>query len=162
VQFHQFNHVLVLEPVIVAFSHVWADGLGSRTEHGLPACQIRRLSSLASKLVPTSAFWIDSLCIPGAKEPRAQAIRLMVSTYDEAAAVLVLDSGFQSCLSDTSTEEKLLRLLTSSWMRRLWTLQGALAAQLVFQFQDMPISLGQLLPSAMDLMGSTLLTGLRW
>lgn len=32
----------------------------------------------------------------------------MASTYNEAAAVLVLDSGFQSCLSETSIEEKLL------------------------------------------------------
>jgi hypothetical protein len=33
----------------VAFSHVWVDGLGSTTEHGIYECQARRLAALAEQ-----------------------------------------------------------------------------------------------------------------
>ncbi|RDA89329.1 hypothetical protein CP532_6262 [Ophiocordyceps camponoti-leonardi (nom. inval.)] len=96
----------------VAISHVWADGLGSTAEKGLPR-------------KPGAALWIDSLCVPKAPKARELAIAMMARIYLDAAAVLVLDSGLQNCRSDEHLGTKLLRTLTCGWMRRLWTLQEA-------------------------------------
>ncbi|KAJ6464028.1 hypothetical protein C8R45DRAFT_1080249 [Mycena sanguinolenta] len=122
----------------VAISHVWADGLGSTTEEGLPTCQVQRLARLAGKLVPEAAFWQDGLCIPGEGKHRNRAIALMKETYADADKVLVLDEGLRiSCSLSTPTEECLLRIATSGWMQRIWTLQeGMLARELHFEFMD--------------------------
>ncbi|KAI6029021.1 hypothetical protein EDC04DRAFT_3091903 [Pisolithus marmoratus] len=122
----------------VAISHVWADGLGSTTEQGLPGCQVQRLAHLAGKLVPDGAFWQDGLCIPGQKEDRNRAITLMKETYADADKVLVLDEGLRtSCSLSTLKEECLLRIATSGWMQRVWTLQeGMLARELHFELMD--------------------------
>jgi len=82
------------------------------------------------------------------------------AVYEEADHVLVLDKSLSPCTSsvppETSGEgdgeadgeasgeaplakpaETCLRILTSTWMRRLWTLQeGVLAKSLYFEFQD--------------------------
>ncbi|KAK7464910.1 hypothetical protein VKT23_006118 [Stygiomarasmius scandens] len=147
----------------VAISHVWADGLGSITEDGLPACQLRRLSKLTRKLLPEErgALWMDALCVPGVKEMRKRAIRLMSKTYKDAAFVLVIDAGIRTCSLDTSPEEKLLRVLTSAWMQRLWTLQEALLAQnLFFELADSQlVSLQELIPWDEE---SCTMDGLKW
>ncbi|EMD38732.1 hypothetical protein CERSUDRAFT_112459 [Gelatoporia subvermispora B] len=131
----------------VAFSHVWADGLGSTTEEGLPVCQVRRLAAAAERLVPGSAFWIDSLCVPKNAEMRKRAIREMGRTYNNATVVLVMDSGVQSCSVTAPLEQRLLRIVTSAWMQRLWTLQEAmLARSLVFEFSDGIVAIQDLLP----------------
>ncbi|TEY34833.1 hypothetical protein BOTCAL_0609g00020 [Botryotinia calthae] len=145
----------------IAFSHVWADGLGSTTETGLPSCQVRKLSALATELVPGGHFWIDSLCVPQERTPRKKAIEMMALTYRKAAKVLVLDTSIQSCKSSDSPEQKLLRVLVSSWMRRLWTLQEAvLAAELVFRFMDVSLSIHDLIPKMVELHQNPLLTSL--
>jgi hypothetical protein len=77
----------------VAISHVWADELGSTTEEGLLACQIKQLVALTNQLTPCKAFWIDALCIPSVKDMRKQVIRFMVKTYKDAKFVLVIDFG---------------------------------------------------------------------
>ncbi|OCH89430.1 hypothetical protein OBBRIDRAFT_835831 [Obba rivulosa] len=121
----------------VAISHVWADGLGSVTEKGLPTCQLRRLATLTNQIVEGGALWMDSLCVPDIRDMRKRAIGLMGQTYKDAAAVLVIDSGIRSCSLNAPMEEKLLRILTSSWMQRLWTAQEALLARLlIFEFSD--------------------------
>ncbi|KAI0666470.1 hypothetical protein C8Q78DRAFT_453053 [Trametes maxima] len=121
----------------VAISHVWADGLGSTTEKGLPACQVARVAALARRLVPSGAFWMDSLCVPEDKPLRKRAIILMAETYRRADVVLVIDAGISACLPSMPAMEKLLRIKTSGWMQRLWTLQeGMLARKLVFQVAD--------------------------
>ncbi|KAK7467678.1 hypothetical protein VKT23_004731 [Stygiomarasmius scandens] len=121
----------------VAISHVWSDGMGSTTEVGIPKCQIDRLVSLTRQLVPGGAFWMDALCIPDRKDMRKRAIKLMAQTYRDANVVLVIDSGIRSCSISAPLEEKLLRVTSSAWMQRLWTLQeGMLAKDLVFQFKD--------------------------
>ncbi|KAF7377929.1 Het domain protein [Mycena sanguinolenta] len=123
----------------IAISHVWADGLGSHTEKGLPQCQIERLTTMLRSLdVGTAtAFWIDGLCIPADRVLRKKAIGLMAQTYYDATAVLVLDAGILACSSYAPLEEQLLRVVTSGWMQRLWTFQEALLARkLFFAFSD--------------------------
>ncbi|KAK0496942.1 hypothetical protein EDD18DRAFT_182173 [Armillaria luteobubalina] len=147
----------------VAISHVWADGLGSTTEDGLPICQLRRLSRLTRRLLPQErgALWMDALCVPGVKEMRKRAIQLMAKTYKDALVVLVLDAGIRSCSVDAPVEEKLLRILTSAWMQRLWTLQEALLAQKIFfELADSRlVSLEELVPWGEE---SCTMDGLKW
>ncbi|KAF7346514.1 Het domain protein [Mycena sanguinolenta] len=131
----------------VAISHVWVDGLGSTTEEGLPSCQVERLVTLTQTLLPGGGIWMDSMCIPKEGQLRKGAIRLMKKTYAEAAAVLVIDSGIQTCSTSAPLEEKLMRVLASGWMQRLWTLQEALlACKLCFQFSDGVVNIEDLIP----------------
>ena len=138
----------------VAISHVWADGLGSTTEGGLPTCQIQGLSKKV-KQIPSSdtgAFWMDSLCVPEKRELRKRAIGLMAKTYRDASATLVLDSGIRHCSVSAPLEEKLLSILSCGWMRRLWTLQEALLARcLMFAFADGLKNIDDLIPVGEDL-----------
>ncbi|KAI0670226.1 hypothetical protein C8Q78DRAFT_975703 [Trametes maxima] len=102
----------------VAISHVWADGMGSTTEDGLPTCMVTRVAHLAQTLLPESgAFWIDALCIPANGEMRKRAIKLMAQTYRDAAKVLVIDECVcKQCSLSKPWEENLLRIATSGWL----------------------------------------------
>ncbi|PCH44972.1 hypothetical protein WOLCODRAFT_154992 [Wolfiporia cocos MD-104 SS10] len=134
----------------VAISHVWADGLGSNTETGLPICQLQRLATMTESLISGGSFWIDSLCVPDESQSRKQAIRMMARTYKEARLVLVIDAGIYSCPVNTPLERKLLAILSSAWLQRLWTLHEALLAKemkflfgdKVIDFEDMIIEAG--------------------
>lgn len=97
-------------------------------------------------------IFLDTLCFPArsdtdeqrhAKQKAISKIRLV---YERAQYVLVLDNSIMAHTAATlSIPEQLLRIFTSSWMRRLWTLQeGALATSLYFQFADEAISLQQI------------------
>ncbi|KAI0387988.1 hypothetical protein F5Y04DRAFT_15678 [Hypomontagnella monticulosa] len=142
----------------IAFSHVWADGLGNPFFNALPSCQIRRLYNLALTLRrtfnldennPKIAIWIDTLCVPvspALKQYRKQAIRLLAWTYTEAMAVLVLDRELCHFESKEAPALELgIRVLCSGWLKRLWTLQEASLASdiqgvsaLYFQMADGP------------------------
>ena len=140
----------------VALSHVWADGLGNPEETALPRCQLSRLKALIDNLdfeyvdmsvaldhpedAPEMLLWCDTLCCPVvSKAAQNMALRQMYRTYDEASAVLVLDRSLISHrVGGMSVDEACVRIATSRWMTRLWTLQeGALPARknkLWFQF----------------------------
>ena len=122
----------------VAISHIWADGLGSTTEKGLPTCQVSRIAAFARELVPDGAFWIDGLCVPEVKHLRKAAIRLMAKTYRGAEKVIVLDAGIRvHCSKPRTPAENILRVKTSVWMQRVWTMHEAfLARELYFEFSD--------------------------
>lgn len=124
----------------VAISHVWADGLGSSTEDGLPTCQIARIARHVQALVPASggAFWMDSLCIPGSTALRTRAIRRRAQAYTDAALVLVLDAVIRAqCAASRQPHENVFWLAVSGWVRRVWTLQeGILARELHCEFSD--------------------------
>lgn len=95
------------------------------------------------------AFWMDTMCIPvdpSARLHRKKAIQLLGKTFQEASAVLVLDRELEIVNAITASFLELgLRILTSGWVKRLWTLQEASLAseaqgadKLYFQMQDGP------------------------
>ena len=146
----------------VALSHVWVDGLGNYTATALPHCQLSRLKGLIDNLrheymdtvppsdhpedAPEMLLWCDTLCCPVVSlKGKNLALRQMYRTYDEASVVLVLDRGLVSNrVGGMRVDEACLRIVTSRWMTRLWTLQeGALAARankLWFQFTKRALS----------------------
>ena len=120
----------------IAFSHVWAHGLGNPKENSLPSCQILRLKHLsavsASRRFRQPAFWIDTLCIPVAPEYkpfRKLAITRLAATFRNSWRVLVLDADLQRTSRDCSRTELATRIMCSGWMRRLWTLQEAVLSE---------------------------------
>ena len=140
----------------VALSHVWADGLGNPKANSLPRCQLLQLSNLARRLkarlslqIPQTELllWCDTLCCPvNPQWARNRVLADMKNIYEQATCVLVLDASLKSYESEImGPEEICARILTSGWMRRLWTLQeGALPAvkgRLWVQFCDQAINL---------------------
>ncbi|CAF9939192.1 hypothetical protein IMSHALPRED_001243 [Imshaugia aleurites] len=140
----------------VALSHVWADGLGNPKANALPRCQLLHLSKLTqnlrAKLSPENPpnevlLWCDTLCCPIAPtEAKNQVLTQMKSIYEQATGVLVLEASIRLYDSEAmGPEETCARILTSAWMRRLWTLQeGALPAnkgRLWFQFRHQAVNL---------------------
>lgn len=134
----------------VAISHVWADGLGSTTEQGLYWCQAKRLARFASDAAGLgTAFWVDSLCIPEAKEYRKEAIAMMKSVYQNATKVVVVDRS----ICQQSAQQPIMSLIyivaASSWMQRLWTYQEAyLASTILLAFSDRLVNLQELIHRA--------------
>ncbi|KAF2733325.1 hypothetical protein EJ04DRAFT_605798 [Polyplosphaeria fusca] len=137
-----------------AISHVWSDGMGSRTEEGLPRCIVRKVY-LTIKAYGHSYFWMDSLCVPWQLESRRQALRLMAKTYQDAFITVVFDASISKIPFTTDPEDMeniLLRIVTSPWMQRLWTLQEAVLSRwLVFQFRDQ-------LASALDIWSAVVIS----
>ncbi|MCJ1279354.1 hypothetical protein MMC21_007178 [Puttea exsequens] len=137
----------------VAISHVWADGMGSTSEQGLPECQVKFLSEAGTaayhsirdgeddekdnRTQVAIPFWIDALSVPEEPALRKEAIVLMSDTYAAAAAVLVVDASMQRLSVTDSIIEQLLVLYVSAWVRRMWTLPEALLSrQLFFRIGD--------------------------
>lgn len=98
-------------------------------------------------------IWIDTLCCPVGPPPLKQlSLEKMPQVYRDATSVLVLDAGLQAYESQSMDPvEKLARVMTAGWLRRLWTLQeGALARVLYFQFKDEAISLESLKSQSLE------------
>jgi hypothetical protein len=99
-------------------------------------------------------LWVDTLCIPVAPSAtlyRKRAIRLLGETFGNATAVLVLDRELEIVNSSTASFVELgIRIVSSGWAKRLWTLQESALANLApktrkggatnlyFQMQDGP------------------------
>ena len=151
----------------VAFSHVWADGLGNPTAITLPCCQLLRLRGLVNDLQVHQPFgknetedrelfvWCDSLCCPVEDAPnptdeqsrqKRLAIAQMREVYTKATYVLVLDRSLETYRFMTiGPIEAAIRVFTSRWWRRLWTFQEAvLAGALLNQFADRAVDLREL------------------
>jgi hypothetical protein len=112
---------------------------------------MRRLTDRVNQLYGESGndvvlFWLDTICFP-VHSPAAADLALiaMRKTYADADRVLVLDRYLEAIASKPLLHtESLVRILCSSWTRRLWTLQeGALAKSLYFQFADEAIDIAQ-------------------
>ena len=81
------------------------------------------------------------------------SLNLMKVPYTSASHVLVLENSLRDLeTSNLDPTEICLRIFTSGWMRRLWTLQeGALPAKLWFQFKDSVRDLWQTWRKAMEI-----------
>ncbi|KAL8687601.1 MAG: hypothetical protein Q9218_006274 [Villophora microphyllina] len=146
----------------VAMSHVWADGLGNPDSNSLPRCQLQFLYETTTSLVERQphastnqdiCIWIDTLCCPiEPPEAKTMALNQIKTPYTRATHVLVLDSSLQRVNAlDLAPEEVCMRIFTSGWMRRLWTLQeGALPRSLWFQFRDSAVDLDLVFTKAFD------------
>jgi hypothetical protein len=136
----------------VAISHVWADGLGNPFENSLHRCKLIHLRNLVSRMIPSVTednllIWLDTLCCPSQDGlGKRLAIEKLRFVYRNADRVLVLDKGLMAYdAQPQDPAEKAMRIFTSAWNRRLWTLQeGALAESLWFQFADEAIELSEL------------------
>ena len=139
----------------IAISHVWSDGLGNVDENSLPICQLQRLGSkIRTSLTAFKSLgisygpflendgrlyiWMDTLCVPlTPMSSRKSAIAKMKSYYSEAAIVWVLDASIKQLSITDDLEKILLRMATSQWLKRLWTLQeGAFARALIFETME--------------------------
>ena len=135
----------------VAISHVWADGLGNPTGNSLPLCQLRLLQERVNGVLLNEdfasqnrsanvPFWIDTICVPPRKDHETRrkiALRLMNETYEEARTTLIVSLELENCSISHSREEVAMRMMSTSWWTRLWTLQeGVLGKNLTFQFLD--------------------------
>lgn len=121
--------------------------MGNPKHNSLPVCQLTRIQQMVDELnfpgrgtdehVP---FWIDTLCVPVRhkhKQFRKLCIVNMRNIYEQAAAVLVLDSGLQKIPLSAPAPERCIRVHQSIWQRRLWTFQeGFLAPELYYRFSD--------------------------
>lgn len=160
----------------VALSHVWADGLGHPYANALPRCQLSDLGKRIQELdIATRSrgaqahhvkeedveegellLWCDTLCCPvQPTEAKDLALEYMYRTYRYATHVLVLDASLMRCdFESLGIDEVSMRILTSPWMRRLWTLQeGALPAvtnKLWFQLAHKALNLCELRINAHD------------
>lgn len=110
-------------------------------------------------------FWIDTICVPVGtsaheKAARNKAVGTMRDIYERATVVLVLDSSLLQIRSDTHITERLMRIVMSPWMSRIWTLQeGVLAQELWFQFEDKAMESSRLLLSHMEDVGFSFMPG---
>ncbi|KAF3904645.1 hypothetical protein ABW21_db0206422 [Orbilia brochopaga] len=126
----------------VAISHVWSDGLGNTKRNAIPRCQMCRLSRYVRSIDNMVLFWFDTICVPPDESKRDEAqnmaMSLMRRTYEEAQVTLVLDAWlFNATYKGKSDAENLMRVLCSSWTKRLWTYQeGVLAKSVLVQFSD--------------------------
>ena len=147
VERNQNSYLNLIEPcpdtIYVAISHIWSEGLGNEAENSLPRCQLVRLSQYVKDLYRPEIsgqvfFWIDTICCPRKpRDLRGLAISKMRDTYMEADKVIVLDSWLQTQeMEDDWHYELALKVFSSKWSKRLWTLQeGALARKVAFRFK---------------------------
>ena len=167
----------------MALSHVWADGLGNPYANALPRCQLSYVGRIIKDLdiaarsrdirdhnvkredVSTQEeegeedekllLWCDTLCCPvQTEETKSLALGYMYQTYRDATHVLVLDASLrQHDVENLDIDELSIRIFTSPWMRRLWTLQeGALPAttfRLWFQLTHKAVNFREFLTNAL-------------
>ncbi|KAL8638353.1 MAG: hypothetical protein Q9228_004488 [Teloschistes exilis] len=146
----------------VAISHVWADGLGNPYSNSLPQCQLQYLYEFAKVYFKTQIaeqsdqrvfVWIDTLLCPVEPlEAKVLALKQIKTPYVNALHVLVLDSTLQRMdVMGLSPQEVCMRIFTTGWMRRLWTLQeGALPSKLWFKFKDFRVNLDAMATKAKE------------
>lgn len=118
--------------------HVWADVLGNLQENALPHCQLLCLSDLIRTLPEESSdiilFCMDIICVPpdgtGQNEAQDLAMQFMQQTYENAAAVLVLDSWLlKSPGSGRSDAENLMRIFLFAMEQQTLDVSGRFSCE---------------------------------
>lgn len=135
-------------PDFATISHVWSQGLGNEDKNEVHQCQLKHLAHLLELLQPplgnsrtdaSPLFWLDTFAIPvrpkaGDSSPRVprnfddlkkRSIRQIRHVYDSSTHSIIIDKDLCSYEAGNRPIKIAMRLLTSSWMRRLWTLQEA-------------------------------------
>ena len=97
-------------------------------------------------------LWIDTLCVPRHRSPAKKvALSLMNATYSRAQMVLVIAADMISSKISDDHMENAMRIWTSIWTQRLWTLsEGWAASQMYFQFQDGALNFDSLLKGLIE------------
>ncbi|KAL2853185.1 hypothetical protein BJX68DRAFT_234159 [Aspergillus pseudodeflectus] len=92
--------------------------------------------------------WIDTLCIPHQDDVRSLAIQRIRDVYVGAYRTMIIDSSMMMIDSRACSKLELcLRVLyCSGWVRRLWTLQEALASdeKLYVLLADKPVNVSSI------------------
>ncbi|KAI7195351.1 hypothetical protein KC316_g2763 [Hortaea werneckii] len=153
VPYHPTDDGTETDTPYVALSHVWAEGLGNPVANALPRCQLNHVFKSVEQLRQELGLqqrkllvWLDTLCCTvSSQKHRNMCLQQMQQIYRDATAVLVLDAQLAHfSASELDSVEICARLLFSTWMRRLWTLQeGALARRLWVQLANRPVSMGK-------------------
>lgn len=127
----------------VAISHVWSDGWGNERGNKLNYCQLKLIQrqirwATESQHTP---FWMDTLIVPVGKDDmekraRKKAIRQIHSVFNASKWTIVIDNGLMS-MQEGKKAETAMKILSSGWTRRLWTLQeGHLSQSIHFVFEE--------------------------
>ncbi|KAF2837163.1 hypothetical protein M501DRAFT_995692 [Patellaria atrata CBS 101060] len=124
-------------------SHAWEEeildcGKDARPGHNrrMYECQLITLQETFDKMVQNrrdslsfknTPFWVDALCLPRESGPKGKAINQMRDIYAKAAVVLVWQRELLQTnkLAESDSIETNMRIRTSNWASRLWTMQEA-------------------------------------
>ncbi|KAH8666514.1 hypothetical protein BX600DRAFT_274639 [Xylariales sp. PMI_506] len=128
----------------VTISHVWSDGWGNEDVNELNYCQLRFLQRQIEEVSgsPQTAFWMDTLVVPVGKtqeirDAKKKAIKQIFDVFDASAHTIVVDNGLFAVNPGKKVAEPAMKVLSSVWMRRLWTLQEAyLSRSIHFTFKE--------------------------
>ncbi len=131
----------------VAISHVWSHGYGAEKKNALFRCQlvfirkqltqVRNLMRNDNSQGQCPPFWMDTLVVPVERKFEAQreiAISQIFKVFHESACTLVLDLGLSTMTAghDGKPAQAAMKVLSSGWMRRLWTLQEAFSSKKIY------------------------------
>ncbi|ORY59284.1 uncharacterized protein BCR38DRAFT_527229 [Pseudomassariella vexata] len=131
----------------VAISHVWSDGWGNEDKNELYTCQLQFIQRQIQRAIgPETSdvpFWMDTLIVPVGpsvkQHLKRKAIRQIFEVFEKSKYTIVLDNGLKAMNrgKPDNPAEAAMRILSSVWMRRLWTLQEAyLSRQILIPFEE--------------------------
>lgn len=128
-------------------SHVWSDGFGNPEANTLLLCQLKFIRHQLQRLGTTKdmaskpselPFWMDTLLVPVGPEKhtkkfRRRAIQQIPQTFKDSTYTIVIDFGLASTDPvESRPAQTAMKIIASSWMRRLWTLQEAFLSKRLY------------------------------
>jgi hypothetical protein len=131
-----------------ALSHGWSDGLfqpppdDNINLRQILRCQLEAMQASTDQALKrdpvrverNQLFWIDCLCFPKQPTTTDTALSQLKNIFTKARAVVVWDRHLlRSRLQhEDQTIEMTVRIRTSRWSRRLWTLLEAVVARVLY------------------------------
>ncbi|KAK1462046.1 hypothetical protein CMEL01_14013 [Colletotrichum melonis] len=120
-------------------SHVWSQGLGNESKNKIQTCQLRMIRKYLKDVFKSEEdqfFWLDTLAIPSKsttdtrKAARKAAISRIHHVFSKASHCIIIDRYMlETGNADEDCRTTAASLLTSAWIRRLWTLQEAFVSK---------------------------------